>query len=265
MGRRQIGRGIVLAASWLTLLATPDAHADTAECVKSSEDGISARDHGRLREARKDFVTCAADACPKQLRIDCARWLDDVEQSLPTVVFGARGADGSDLFDITVSVDGEKVTGHEQGKAVALDPGPHVVRFERPSSKPATMKILLRAGEHNRPIVAKLLPENAKENGKEDGEKEHHVDILPTGPESGPHIPTPSLVLGAVGLGALGSFTFFAITGAQEKEQLRSSCSPRCTDDQVSPLKTRYVVADVSLGIAIVSLGIATYLWLTDK
>src|SRR5207248_1806862 len=91
------------------------ARADGArdECLKGSEEGIAARDRGNLRDARKRFVTCAADACPKAMRIDCARWLEDVEASIPTVVFGAKDARGGDIFDVSVYVDGEHITGHE--------------------------------------------------------------------------------------------------------------------------------------------------------
>ncbi len=64
-------------------------------------------------------------------------------------------------------------------------------------------------------------------------------------------------------MAALGSFTYFAISGSSEKSDLRARCGSRCSDAEVASLKTRYILADVSLGVGIVALGVATYLWLT--
>jgi hypothetical protein len=250
----------LLAAAAFVLFLGPlegSARADASECVKSSEEGLLARDKGRLRDARQRFVTCAADACPKPLRIDCARWLEDVESSLPTVVFGARDAKGEDLFDVDVFVDGERVVGHEQGKAVALDPGPHVVRFERAKTgKTTELKVLLRAGEHNRSILATLATAEERATPRSDG-------ISSSSKPSSSSVSIPAVVLGGVGILALGSFGFFALEGSGEKDRLATSCSPRCTDAQVSDLRTDYLVADVSLGVGVVALGLAALFWFT--
>jgi hypothetical protein len=50
----------------------------------------------------------------------------------------------------------------------------------------------------------------------------------------------------------LGSFTFFGLTG---KDEL-ASCSPDCTEDRIDAVKSRYLVADVSLLVAVIS-GVA--------
>ncbi len=254
--------------------ALPDrARADgpTAnECIKASEDGLALRDRGKLRDARRSFVTCASDSCPKALRIDCARWLEDVDGSLPTVVFGAKDGRGADLFDVTVLVDGDRVVGHEQGKALPLDPGPHTIRFERKDRKPVEERVLLRAGERNRPIIAQFGDPPADKGDKGDkgdksdkGDKGDKGDKTP--PKSDGNVPILAYVLGAVGVAGLGSFTFFALNGASEKDRLRTQCSPTCSDQQVSTLKTDFIIADVSLGVGIVALGVATYLFLTSS
>jgi hypothetical protein len=241
-----------------------EARADgAAECLRGSEEGLAARDHGRLREARKRFVSCAADACPKSLRIDCARWLEEVEASLPTVAFGAKDARGADLFDVSVYVDGERVLGHEQGKAIALDPGPHTVRFERPGAKPVEERVLLRAGERNRSIIGSFTAD-AEPKARSLTTEQKTPDVLPPS-RSGSGVPVISLALGGVGLAALGGFTFFALTGQRERTRLEEACSPGCTDAQIDGLKTRYILADVSLGVGIVALGLAAYFWLRES
>ena len=253
--RGQISLVATLLAG-LGALAAPARAEGSAECLKGSEEGLRARDRGKLREARRHFVTCAADSCPKALRIDCARWLDDVDASLPTVVFGAKDTRGTDIFDVAVAVDGEQVVGHEQGKAVALDPGPHVVRFDRPAGQQAEVRILLRAGEKNRPILATFEAEKEKAPGPARASQAS---------PSGGGVPLATILLGAAGVGALGTFGYFAIAGSQEKDRLRSTCSPSCSDDDLGALKTRYLLADVSLGVGLVALGLAAYFWLTDE
>lgn len=251
---------------WLAVVVTAagvffsgaDARADNAECLKGFEQGTAARDRGKLREARRQFVTCAADTCSKTLRVDCAKLLDDVESSLPTVVFGAKDARDADVFDVSVYVDGERVVGHDEGKAVPFDPGPHVVRFEREGSKPVEEKVLLRAGERNRHVIARFGEEEAK------AEKPARKEPPPKAAATTSSVPTSSIVLGAIGLGAVGSFVFFALTGSQEKDRLQSTCAPGCADADVSSLKTSYIAADISLGVGIVALGVATYLLLTN-
>ena len=252
------------ARRWLAALGvalaftgvSAEAHADNTECLKGFELGTAARDRGKLRDARKHFVTCAADTCSKTLRVDCAKLLDDVDASMPTVVFGAKDARDADLFDVSVYVDGERVVGHEQGQAVPFDPGPHVVRFERDGSKPVEEKVLLRAGERNRPVIARFGAAEARAERPSRREDPAKVSTPST-------VPASSIVLGAIGLGAVGSFVFFALTGSQEKDRLQMACAPACTDADVSGLKTSYIAADISLGVGVVALGVATYLLLT--
>src|SRR5262249_8758679 len=72
-------------------------------------------------------------------------------------------------------------------------------------------------------------------------------------------------VLSGVGVLGLGAFTFFAITGKNEKDRLRDSCAPMCTNAEVNPVRARYIAADVSLGVSLVALGVAAYLFLAAE
>ena len=233
-----------------------------AACVKAYEKGIDARERGALRAARAHFVTCAADACPKAMRVDCARWLDEVDASLPSIVVGAKDARGNDLFDLRVKVDGEPVEDVQAGRPLVLDPGPHVVHFERgkaPALESQDVKVLLRTGEHNRAVIATMAA--PAEGGTDIG-----IGPRPPPPAStssgGP--PAATWIFGGVGVVGLGLFGTFAILGSTEKSRLRTACAPGCTDGEVSSARTDYLVADIALGVGIVSLGIATYFLLTD-
>jgi hypothetical protein len=62
--------------------------------------------------------------------------------------------------------------------------------------------------------------------------------------------------VGAVGL---ASFGFFAIKSHSAKSDLED-CKGRCAADEVDAVRRDQIIADVSLGIGVVALGIAAYL-----
>jgi hypothetical protein len=139
--------GVACAISF----AAKSAHAiDTQACLAASEKGQHARAAGKLREARDQFNVCGADACPAIVRRDCATWQGEIVSILPTVVFGAKDKGGRDLFDVTVSMDGEVITKKLDGKSVTVDPGPHTFKFEMPGLAPVVEKTLVKEGEKAR-------------------------------------------------------------------------------------------------------------------
>src|SRR5689334_11089164 len=123
--RRLLVSGLVLGA----LVRAAPARADVQACLTASEKGQRARSAGKLREARENFVICGADSCPALVRHDCAQWNSELATTLPTVVFGAHDKSGRDLFDVTVSMDGEVLLKKLDGKSVTVDPGKHTFRF----------------------------------------------------------------------------------------------------------------------------------------
>jgi hypothetical protein len=70
-------------------------------------------------------------------------------------------------------------------------------------------------------------------------------------------------VLGSVGVAGVASFATFGLLGFTKHAQLRGSCAPDCTDAQKSPIVTDYAIGDLSLAVAVVTLGIATWVVLT--
>jgi hypothetical protein len=249
----------LLACPQIALAAGSDR---SQTCVAASDRGQEQRDKGHLLEARASFRQCASDECPAMLRKDCATWLEDVDRNLPTVVLGAKDAHGSDLLAVKILVDG---TPHqeelESGRAIALDPGPHVFRFEHPPDAPVELTAVLRMGERNRGIIGTFGPPPAPPPPQPALIAAAHVEPpvdLP--PPRRSRISPWGWVLGGVGLGALGSFAYFGATGLSEKSTLRSQCGSSCTDEQVSPLKTRYIAADVSLGVGVLALAAAAWI-----
>jgi hypothetical protein len=71
-------------------------------------------------------------------------------------------------------------------------------------------------------------------------------------------------VLYGVGAVGIGGFAFFALSGNKEKNDLDCAETKTCSDDDLDPVKKKYLYADISLAVGVVSLGVATYLLLSS-
>lgn len=149
-------RSSLFALATFALLSSVAAEAgatDVQACLTSSEKGQRARGAGKLREAREHFLVCGNEGCPSIVRRDCAQWTSELTTALPTVVFGAKDKSGRDLFDVTVTMDGEAITKKLDGKAVFVDPGPHTFRFDTTGAAPVTETLLVKEGEKSRVLT----------------------------------------------------------------------------------------------------------------
>src|SRR5262249_6064277 len=61
----------------------------------------------------------------------------------------------------------------------------------------------------------------------------------------------------------LGAFVGLAVSGNSRKNSLSSSCAPFCSDAEVGEVRTRYILADVALGVGAASLVTAAALFFT--
>jgi hypothetical protein len=252
-----------VAASLVVVLASATAAADEAATPESTSaapkaDCIAQLDHAqslqsarKLREARASYLACSAGSCPELLREDCARSLVDLDATIPSVVFSAR-ADGHDVTDGRVLLDGEAVSSALDGHAVTLDPGTHVVRFERAGGGVSEMRIVAREGEKNRSVSATFItttpaPEKATQIRAESG----RFPVLP-------------VILGGTGLLALGGSFYVRLAADSDADHLRNSCAPSCNQSSRDALSDKLVVANVALGVGIGAIALAAATWLFD-
>ena len=152
--RACVGRMLLTAAMVLAVVPHASrASADVQACLGASEKGQRARTAGKLREAREQFLLCSSDGCPAMVRRDCAQWQSEVIATLPSIVLGAKDRAGRDLFDVTVSVDGETLVKKLDGKSLPIDPGPHTFKFETAGAAPVIERALVKEGEKTRVIT----------------------------------------------------------------------------------------------------------------
>jgi hypothetical protein len=241
------------------------AHAEP-DCPTASEDGQRARDRGKLLQTRDLFRICARNTCPAVVRKDCVKWLAEIEESLPSVVIAARDSAGNDATEVKIFVDGEMVAQRADGKPIQVDPGEHVFRFEMAGQPAKSEPVVIRTGEKNRLLRVELgapsKPEPAVGPQPQPGPGLTQPE--PKKPDSGGDTPVLAYVLGGVGIVALGSFAYFGATSKTDLNNLKNTCAPYCAQDDLDSVKHRMLIADISLGVGIVALGVATYLFVTS-
>ncbi|MBI3203212.1 MAG: hypothetical protein HYZ29_16860 [Myxococcales bacterium] len=248
---------MLLLACW----ASPAlADGDKQACVTAHSSSQELRKAAKLKEASDQLVACARPECPSAVRADCAKWLGEVQSEVPSVVIVATDANGGDVADVRVLVDGSQVASELTGQPIALNPGKHTLRFERDGANPVLRQLLLRVGERNRRVEVQFSPTLAGGGGG-DERRPAQGDSGPAEP-AGAGVPAATWVLGGVGVLGLAGFTYFALDGRKKEDDL-AACKPNCASDDVSAVRTSYLLGDVSLGVGVVALAGAAYFLFT--
>lgn len=250
--------GAVLLALAFTVAAPPAFADDKAECLDAYEKAQRVRQEAKLRESKKQLTICARDACPATIRKDCVRWLDEVEQSLPTVILRATDANGGDLKDVAVTMDGEPLVTSLTGTALVVDPGPHKFVFTAAGEAPVTVEAIVAEGDKRR-VIAMTTPK--KTTPRDEKTSFHDVGQAQTTDSNRP-VPVLTWVLGGIGIASLGGFGFFALRGSSTRSDL-DSCKPFCSQSDIDSSKQNFVIGDVFLGVGVVALAAATVIYLT--
>lgn len=242
----------LLSLSFLSSTKPASAADDTA-CIQSYEQTQTLRKQSRFREAHDEATKCARDTCPVVLAKDCTKWLGELEQSIPTIVFDVKSTSGEELTLVKVMMDGKPLVDKLDGKALAMDVGPHTFHFESTDSKvggqPVEQKIVIHEGDKNRKVSVTLGA--AKANNA-------NVQV---GPADRP-IPISAYVFGGAAVLGLGIGTVFAISGSSKESDL-DACRPSCPANDVNSVSTSYAIADILLTAGFVSAIAAAYIFLS--
>jgi hypothetical protein len=171
---------------------------------------------------------------------------------------------------VKVLVDGEVVTEKLDGRAIEVDPGEHVLRLEPDGEAPMEQTVLIREAERERSIVVRVggrsepssVPPSATAATSPTSPHPERLDGSGEASSAGVG-PWPAYVAAGVGGVALASFAWFALSGISARSDL-ASCKGDCDASAVDAVHRKFIVADISLGISIVALGIAAYLLVTQ-
>jgi len=231
--------------AWCLVFAAATAHAQTRqECAQASEDAQLLKLKGQLVAARAKLLVCSNDACPKVVKADCNGWLDEVDRATPTIVLGARDAQGKDLTDVHVSIDGVSVVDRLDGRSLPVDPGRHVVRFDDGRDPPKEETVVVREAEKDRPVTTTLGA------------------AIVVAPPPLPPPPTPSplflrptsrapsvatWVVGGLGLATLAAAGIIGTASLVQRSNLYNSCGMAGTCSQ-SDVDAVYLMYDLAYG-----------------
>ncbi|MDP9148402.1 MAG: hypothetical protein M3O36_00455 [Myxococcota bacterium] len=216
-------------------------------CVAQHEAAQLLRRAGKLSEARATMHGCAQETCPAAVSADCASWLDAVLAAIPSVIVSAKTGNQPEE-NVSVTVDGKLLAPRLDGRPIELDPGLHTFRFDAPAQVSIEQQVTLAEGEKNRPVNITLTPPEPSVGS----------DV---GPDTYRPTPTLAYVMGGVAVVGLGAFAGFGLWGLNERTSLQSSCSPSCSNAQISSVRSKFVVADAGLGIAALSLAGGAYVY----
>jgi hypothetical protein len=257
--RRTVGTLVTVS---LALGATPAAAVDKVACVQAAEAGQRLRSHGQLLSAREQLLVCSSAECPAVVSQDCTSWLGAVQRSLASAIVNARDSNGQPLTDVSVTVDGRLLPERAPTAAIDLDPGEHSIRCDREGFAEAVVPATLGDGDRGREIVCSLEPLQPRPSQPAPPATAHlpAAALQPTPPAprgSSGGLPWTVWAFGGLGLAGVGTFAGFALSASSDQNALRHSCAPYCPSSKVDPVATKFTVADVSLGVGLVSLGTA--------
>lgn len=241
------------------LLHAAPAFADVkADCLAAYEKAQVEKKDAHLTTARELLLVCAQDACPAVVKKDCTPWLAEVDQTLPTVLLVAKDANGKDLVDVKVTVDGKFFMSTLDGLAKPLDPGRHVLRFEAGKDS-AEETIVLREGEKRRAVSVTIAP---KAEPASPAPAAPPLTEPPAEQRDSGGSKIPAIGVGVLGLAAIGIGVGIGIGAKSDADELRTTCAPNCSQDKIDDVESKLLLSDIGLGIGVVAIAAAAVLWI---
>jgi hypothetical protein len=221
--RRTSSLAVVLGAAAAVPRVARAAGPTVAECLAASEASLQAGNARKRLAEREHLVACAEPSCPKVIREECERRLDEVNRRISTVVFDIRDAGDHPVTEVTIIVDGRVLAAHVSDEPVPLDPGEHHFLFRALGQPELARDLVIREAERDRQIRIRV------------GEKK-----APPSPASRPLgratassarsqrvVALVSTGVAAVGLGA---GTVFGLRALSQRNQARGACPEACAE-----------------------------------
>ena len=215
---------------------------------------------GRLTESRRALKGCALEACPTAVQRDCVRWLDELTEQIPTIVFEAITDSGA-AQRVRVA-HGERVLLEVlDGRPIELDPGYYEFRFELGDHEPEIVSVLLKQGEKNRLVSADFrrsvpdelvnVPAQAPASQPVSRVREQH-QAAADGPLPRP-VPVALYASAGVAIAAAATATAFGINTRLLENEAYDECAPGCSEERIDGIQRSALITDIALAVAAAS------------
>ncbi len=248
---------LLLASSALALISTTPAHGAEApskdQCFDAHERGQASRKAGKIREAQEHFSVCGHDKCPKLVREDCRSLAEGIKDAVPRLTLKAKDESGNFVSDVRVTINGQPAPPTEPDGSILVDVGEVSVRLESADGRHVEKKLNLAEGQKLEWIGE--LPAR---------ESDQPAPAPTPKTEEGSSVSPFVYVLGGVAVVGVGGFAAFGLSGRGKQNDM-DSCKPDCSRDDVDSMRTSYLLADISLGVAVVAGGAAAYLYFSGN
>jgi hypothetical protein len=246
----------------LLVTCTPAlSRADGATVCRDSYDRSQIlRDKGELIEARRLLRECSSVECSAFVQRECQGWLADVEARVSSVVLSAKGADGNDLVDVVVTVDGQDSPHKLDGRAFDVDPGEHTFLFLAGDGKTAERRVLVREREKGQ-VVAATLAALEPAPAPTPAEEPRRLPLVET---TGAHpLKTAGFITGGVGLVSVAIGAIFGLKASRTLSAPRCDTAEKvCDPGVIDEAKTAAKISTIGFvaGIALVAGGVTMVL-----
>jgi hypothetical protein len=273
----QLAAAFVVAAAFGIGIGWPSPAIAANPCLAAASDTQDLRKENKLREARLAALTCSRPTCNSVVRASCERWLKEIDEDQPSLIVHPVESRGRDVLGARVTIDDTAV--ELDGVPVAIDPGPHVVRARARSGDVTEQKVLIVLKEKARVIEIRFnapLNQDGTKPKEDEPSKPQGSGAAPTDPRPAdpvtnePKAPERNLVLpfalAGIGVVALGALGYFYFSGSSDLAEIEQRCRPnRCTEAQVDPVRSKYLGAQVALGVSVIAFAAAAIVYLTGS
>jgi hypothetical protein len=251
----------LLGLLWSSVCA---AEAHDSDCSAVYDAAALQEQAGHLREAQSIYENCAIDCCRNPVRQTCEAKSMRLELDVPSVVPLAKDAAGEPLVDALVKMDGAELTSHLDGRAISVDPGLHEFVWSSGGEVIGSTRVVIAQGQRNRELMMAIVPALTREPiAPQPTAAEAELPAAPVAQHAetvrAPRAATAATpqrsisltpyVLGGTALLGAGAYALLSSWARGDNAAL-GRCSPNCSQASVSHVRTLYIAADISLGIA---------------
>jgi len=231
--------------------AAPDTTKSPSEqCSAAYERTQTEKLAGHYVAASAAALECSQIQCNSAIVQECVRFYSALEAETPTLVFSARKAEGGELVDVRVEMDGKVAAEKITGRPFSVDPGPHEFVFIHPQRGRMQLNETARVGDKARVLEATFVDPLAKIGGSTGASSDKAGGV-----------PVMSYVLAGVGVVGIGAFAYFRLSGTSDYNKKNDECSPGCPPGDIDPIRTKFTLSYVSLGVGAAALAGAAALY----